>query len=159
MDSIVLNERSEAAFATPDDRGDFRQRHHWWMLGLAGAIVILSFLLEIQRGDRVALRGLSDYPFPHVCTARQFWEAGCPGCGLTRSFIALAAGDFERSLAMHRLGWLVALAVAFQIPYRIAALSRGRPPFLIPRIGRWFGVLLVLALIADWLLGPVLGII
>lgn len=159
MDTTYIKQGSQPTFAPQDDLGRFRRQHHRWMLAIAVAVVVLSFLLEAQRGERVALRGLSNHPLPHLCTARRFWEAGCPGCGLTRSFIALAAGDLERSLAMHRLGWLLALAVVFQVPYRIVALSRRGEAAIGSRVGRWFGVFVVLALIVDWVLGPVLHVV
>jgi hypothetical protein len=37
----------------------------------------------------------------------------CPGCGLTRSIIELAHGNLESSLASHRLGLLLAGAIAY----------------------------------------------
>jgi hypothetical protein len=42
---------------------------------------------------------------------------------LTRSFVHLAHGNIPASLAVHPLGWLVALFIAAQLPYRLWALS------------------------------------
>jgi len=38
----------------------------------------------------------------------------CPGCGLTRSWVSVAHGDFAASLGFHRLGWLVMAYVGLQ---------------------------------------------
>jgi hypothetical protein len=71
---------------------------------------------------------------------------------LTRSFVALANGDFRQSLRFNRVGWLVALAVVAQIPYRLFVLwelRRGEihRPWLM-----WIGYLLVAMLVVSWLL-------
>ena len=58
---------------------------------------------------------------PCACPARRF-GVSCPGCGLRRSFIYLAHGDWDASWQSHRLGWLLAAMVALQIPYRIHGL-------------------------------------
>lgn len=50
------------------------------------------------------------------------FQRDCPGCGLTRSFIYLAHGDWRGSVAVHRFGWLLALGVVLQIPYRMLVL-------------------------------------
>jgi hypothetical protein len=66
--------------------------------------------------------------------------------------VALAAGDFAESLRYNRVGWLLALAVAIQIPYRVFALYELRQrvvprPWLV-----WLGYGLILALVVNWLL-------
>jgi hypothetical protein len=76
----------------------------------------------------------------------------CPGCGLTRSFVALAGGEFRQSFNFNRVGWLLALAVAAQLPYRAYAIwelqHRAVPrPWL-----AWLGYLVIAALVINWLL-------
>ena len=52
----------------------------------------------------------------------------------------------------HRVGWLLALAVVLQIPYRLAALlGRNRQP-LGKRFPELFGLALIVALIGNWVL-------
>lgn len=80
----------------------------------------------------------------------------CAGCGLTRSFVYLAGGDFAASVAIHRVGWMLALATVIQIPYRSYMMrclkTRGlREP--IPRQVNWLmSWTLIVALIGNWLL-------
>jgi hypothetical protein len=59
---------------------------------------------------------------PPLCASRTWFGVPCPGCGLTRSFIHLAHGRWQASWQAHRLGWLLALLVLLQIPYRLYRL-------------------------------------
>lgn len=43
-----------------------------------------------------------------LCAVYNFLKLPCPGCGLTRSFIALAHFEFKKSIALHPLGLVVA---------------------------------------------------
>lgn len=114
-------------------------------------VIVLSFLLEVVSGDRVAFRGLPQYPLPETCMSKMWFGCECPGCGLTRSFIRLARGDWHGSLQMHRFGWLLALAVLTQIPYRLLAirgLQRHYFPHPIPTIFSWS---LIAILVGNWI--------
>jgi len=126
------------------------------MLLVAGAIVLLAFSMEVVAGgQRVAFVGLLDYPLPHSCMSRSLFGVPCPGCGLTRSFIYLAHGDWRSSLAMHRLGWLMALAVVLQFPYRIASLAYPGREVLGTAAPKIFVYLLIALLTVNWLVGVV----
>jgi hypothetical protein len=132
----------------PDPRRYVRRDRE--MLAVAGAIVVLAFLLQVRTDERVALRGLPGYPLPQLCTARAWFGTKCPGCGLTRSFIYLARGDWSASWREHRLGWLLAAAVLLQFPYRLACLARPGHRLPSPRVAQAFGYALIAALIANW---------
>lgn len=121
------------------------------MLYLAIVIVVASFLLRRPDSDSVSLPWLH-VNLPTLCGSRALFGVECPGCGLTRSFIALAAGDLDESLRFHRLGWLMALAVVSQIPYRIYALRELRYGVVRRAWPIWFGNFLIAALIIIWLL-------
>jgi hypothetical protein len=126
------------------------QRRHREMLWVTAIVIVLSCLLEVHADQRVALSFLPAWPFPETCMSRKLFHVSCPGCGLTRSFIYLAHGDWMASWNMHRLGWLLALAVVAQIPYRIYALASGRPAPLGKSAPKAFGMLLITLLIVNW---------
>lgn len=128
------------------------RNHHQTMLAVAIGVVLLSFMLQVRGDQRVELRWLPGVPMPQTCFTQELFGLDCPGCGLTRSFIYLSRNDWQSSWSLHRLGWLMAIAVLLQFPYRIVALRRGELPLgrTIPRL---FGRTLVVLLIANWIIG------
>ncbi len=122
------------------------------MLWLSTAVVVLSLLLDVPSDQRVELRWLRGIPLPGTCMSRAWLGWKCPGCGLTRSFVCLAHGDWAGSLRMHRLGWLLAAAVLAQFPYRLVALLYKKDYPLGRSFPNLFGLALIVLLIGNWLL-------
>ena len=81
----------------PTSGGAPTRRRHLEMLFLVTAIVVLAPTLQVQADQRVALFFLPDFPLPETCLSKTLWGIPCPGCGLTRSFIYLAHGDWRAS--------------------------------------------------------------
>ena len=129
--------------------------HHQTMLAIAAAVVLLAFALHVRQDQRVEFRFLPGWPLPQSCTSQAFFGIDCPGCGLTRSLIYAARGQWADSFQMHRLGGLMAIAVLVQFPYRLCALS-GCARFLhessIPKL---FGYSLIGLLIANWMVSVI----
>lgn len=119
------------------------------MLILTTAAGVLALLLRIDASGGVGIGGLN---LPPLCGSRAIFDVECPACGLTRSFVLLAHGRWAEAWAVHRVAWVVALALLVQIPYRILALARRQP---LP-LGRWlpaaFGWSVIALLIGNWLL-------
>lgn len=131
-----------------------QNERHWTMLIIATIVVVLSFALQVRDDQRVEFEVYPGIPMPESCMSRTLFGFECPGCGLTRSFVFLAHGDWARSFAMHRVGWILALAVLAQFPYRWFQL-RHVPLANTPVWPRLFGWLLIAALIANWLFNVV----
>jgi hypothetical protein len=125
--------------------------YHRLILAIAAAIVLAACVLQVRADQRVAVSLLTRWPLPEVCQSKILFGLDCPGCGLTRSFVHLAHGNVPASLAVHPLGWLVALFVVAQFPYRAWALKTHSPAPLGERTP-WIitGVLFAL-LFATWL--------
>jgi hypothetical protein len=122
------------------------------MLLVSTLVVVLALVLQVRADDRVVVAGLSDYPLPPTCMSYAWFGVKCPGCGLTRSFVHLAHGDWTDSFRSHRLGWLMFAAVLVQFPYRLISLASPNRPRLGTLFPRLFGYLLIGLLVGNWLL-------
>ncbi|HET6880458.1 MAG TPA: DUF2752 domain-containing protein [Pirellulales bacterium] len=116
--AMTIAESTHAPTAAVSDAS-----RHWVMLGLALGIILAAAMLEVLPGERVAVRGVSNFPLPQLCMSRAIFNLPCPGCGLTRSFIHLAHGQWQAAWHVHRLGWLLAALVVVQMPYRALVIT------------------------------------
>jgi hypothetical protein len=128
------------------------RRHHQTVLALALAVVGLSLILSTVDDRRIAFAGLTRFPLPDICQSRIWLRLDCPGCGLTRSFVHFFHGRWSESLRTHRLGWLLAVCTALQIPYRLVALQTPNGLPLGKTFPRAIGYGLAALLVVNWLL-------
>ncbi len=75
-------------------------------------------------GERQVYLPGSVIPMPEVCTSRILLGKDCPGCGLTRSFIAISHGQFGRAWKFNPGGTVVYLLVLAQVPWQIFQIRR-----------------------------------
>lgn len=129
---------------------------HYAMLAITITIVVLSLILSVRDDQRIIITGLSGYPIPETCWMKNLFHCDCPGCGLTRSFVHLAHGNWRQSLAVHRIGWLLAIAFLVQIPYRWIVLRN--PAWTVgSRWSKGIFIFFVVALIVNWLINLAIG--
>lgn len=140
-------------------RGSDVQRREWHraMFVVALTIVGLSCVLSVRDDQRVAFVGFAAAALPETCGMRILFQRDCPACGLTRSFIYLAHGDVSSSIGVHRFGWLLAMVVLLQLPYRWMAL-RWPALSLSTRAATWILGLFVALFLANWLYEQLPGI-
>src|SRR5262245_42402323 len=128
-------------------------RRHREMLVISCLVIAASFALAVRPQERVSLAWAPELQLPPLCMSQELFGVSCPGCGLTRSFVHLAHGDWRASWETHRLGWLLAGMVLLQLPYRIHGLCH-RGKALIPTRARWWIANgLIALLIGNWLIG------
>ena len=89
------------------------------------ALVMLGSVLMTPSPSALSFFG---FEIPVVCTWRRLIGAGCPGCGLTRSFAFMADGMFYEAWSMNKLGPPLFVVFAAQLPYRLIRILRKRPP-------------------------------
>lgn len=154
----------DAVWLVDDDPGSSDVRSHGAAVRrhrgvLAASLIVLasSFALVELPGGRVAVRGLTELPLPRTCATRTLFGLNCPGCGLTRSFIHLAEGDWAASWRCHRLGGLLAAVLVFQVPYRLLALRRPDHPLIPVHWQGRLGLALIALLLLNWLAEVVTG--
>jgi hypothetical protein len=135
------------------------QASHRNVLAWCVGIVLLSAVLRVDAAGRGYLPGLANHPLPATCPSRVLLHVDCPGCGLTRSFIATAHGQFARAYAFHRVGPLLFLLVLLQIPLRLYALRRHLLESQLPgrAIARGLPWVLLAALLLNWLAKVITG--
>jgi Protein of unknown function (DUF2752) len=138
----------------PSTRG---VRRHREVLVIACAVWLLAFVLHELPDGRVAVRGLSQFPLPHTCASRAWLGLRCPGCGLTRSIIHLAEGNWRASWHDHRLGGLMAIVIALQIPYRLLALRRPERPLCSIHWQSVMAYALIALLLGNWVVDVAAG--
>lgn len=123
---------------------------HRLLFFILGAALLTAVILGVLESlwPAFAMKNL-----PVACAFRRVTDIPCPGCGLTRSWVALGRGALVESVALHRLGWAVMLYVALQVARHglwLAAPAR-RP--VIDSAGRWLDrslIPLAAALFINW---------
>jgi hypothetical protein len=96
---------------------------HWVLLGLCTIVLVLASVMSVRGGRQVLLPGVS-VALPELCTMKRLWGIDCPGCGMTRAFIALAHGDVSAAWSFNPAAILLFGMMAFQAPYRAVQLVR-----------------------------------
>jgi len=130
---------------------DARQSRHRTMFIIACVVVALSLLFHVREDQRIEFSWFPGLPLPETCWSRSLFGAKCPGCGLTRSLVFLAHGDWRASLAMHRLGIVMALAILAQFPYCAVGIFYKKDYPLGRRFASVFAWGLISLLIGNWL--------
>ena len=102
---------------------------------MAAAVLLLSFLMRSEGEKTVFMPGFNS-PMPETCSARRLFGIDCPGCGMTRAFISISAGQFQRAWNFNPASYVFYLFTAVQIPWHIIQIWRLKKNRL-PIITRW----------------------
>jgi len=91
------------------------------------AVVVCSGLLGPggewhSTGERVSLTRDGTWVLP-ACPFHTVTGIRCPGCGTTRSFIAMGHGRLAQAWRHNRIGPIIYLLILVQIPYRVLRLA------------------------------------
>jgi hypothetical protein len=119
---------------------------------LSAAVLVAAASLSVRGASEVELPLLGQV-LPAMCHWKRLTGLDCPGCGLTRCFIALAHGDIAAAWRFNPAGILLFAMVAGQIPYRglqLWRLARGRDELAPGRLVGVFIAVLVGLLLLQW---------
>lgn len=127
--------------------------HQWVQLIFALLMVILPFFLSpaYPGEERVAI---GNWRVPPICPHQVMFTQSCPGCGLIRSFTAMAHGQYRESLAYHRLGIMLYFIIAMQIPLRLYLLKKGSCGYTkrVAALIYWPVPVIIAVLVINWLI-------
>ncbi len=148
-------QESPAPASAPDpQREGLRPRSYYRLNAIFyGGALLLSLLLPLPGKQGFKIFG---WRTPAMCPSQAVLGVNCPGCGLTRSFVALAHGQWQGAQRYNRVGFVVFGFVALLFVYNLLqALGAG---FRLPlRWGDRAGMTLVAVLVGNWLLNLCLG--
>lgn len=99
-----------------------RRPEHLWLLALAAGALIGSFVVQASPEGQITLTfplWAQEIRLPQVCTSRWVFGVSCPGCGLTRSFAAIAQGDWRGAFRCNPMGPVLFIVCVAQLPYRL----------------------------------------
>ncbi|WP_425613755.1 DUF2752 domain-containing protein [Anatilimnocola sp. NA78] len=126
---------------------------HVWLLVVSAAVMALAATMSIHQVEEVRLP-FTWFSLPELCYFRRNTGLACPGCGLTRSFIAFGHGQLLAAWHFNPAGVLFFPIVVFQIPYRLAQLlrlKRGLRPWNLGTIAQGVFIALFLVMVVQWL--------
>ncbi len=114
---------------------------------LTGALIImlLSFFLRVNDSNQVLVPGISR-PIPESCLTKMYWGIDCPGCGMSRAFICISAGQFGTAQQFNSASFVVYLFIALQIPWHSMQLLRIRSG--VGPVDAWWTIVPALVVIA-----------
>lgn len=106
---------------------DHGRTEHLWILSLAVMAIAGAFLLQFSSDGNLRLTvpcTCEALTLPETCPSRVILGVSCPGCGLTRSFVAMARGDFDAAIRFNPMGPALFVLCWLQIPYRMCEYFR-----------------------------------
>lgn len=131
---------------------------HLWILAFATIALAGAFVLQPVDGGTLclpvpALGG--KIPLPPVCFSRLVFGVSCPGCGLTRSFVAFAHGNLREAVGWNPMGPVLFVICLLQVPYRVVEykeLWKDRPVWVRARkLSEAFVWLVPAGLVGCWI--------
>lgn len=128
--------------------------YHRLFLTLSLALLCVCFLLPAPNKKGQIYLSFLNVPAPSFCMLQREFGIDCPGCGLTRCFLAMSHAQLRAAWGYHPVGVLLFAALAVQIPYRSYQLWRIRlgHPGLTHWTLRVLPWLLVAAILGQWML-------
>lgn len=137
--------------ASPD-AGTISFRAHRDVFVMCAAMLLLAVVLRVDGQGGVRLPYGAGPPLPGICLTRNVLHTDCPGCGMTRSFVAMADGQVARAYSLHRVGPILFIYVLLQVPLRAYALITGKqgPLAVLSRYSAPTIWAFIIALLVNW---------
>lgn len=112
----------------------YRKHHLNFLLVCVFTVAASLFLTPASpfagKDDPVRFLG---YRIPGSCPSSMIYNVECPGCGMTRSFVAIAHGKWFDAFLFNGAGPALFFLVLLQIPFRIYRLTSSPEPLNLPQ--------------------------
>ncbi len=143
-DRIVINSAQAMANSIRNPKSAIRNPL-WPSTYFLAILLVASALLPLPQNNAIA-------GMPSICAFHNFTGLPCPGCGLTRSWVSMAHGQFANALVWHPLGPVLFLS-ALIYTFWSGWMALSRPPFPLPmKLQTCFIVGLSLVMLGFWAL-------
>lgn len=134
---IAIQAQPAPSDLAPTEAGRGERRLRAALALVLGSLLVIAALLPPvpagAGGDGLTVAG---HRLPDACAMYRTTGLPCPGCGLTRSWVAALHGDLSGSLGHHALGWLVLAYAVAQLGRNAAWLALPRRRLAVERFGR-----------------------
>ena len=134
LDAIALRERIKRVFIA---------------VGAAPFLLIVLAFVPAPDAGAATIAGI-----PTLCLFRRYTGIPCPGCGITRSLVCCAHGNFADAIHFHLLGPLVFAGLIFVSLQHLPTLRRISLPQSLVTISGYIGLVLIFGVwivrLAGW---------
>ena len=112
--------------------------------------VLLSSVLALLAVPFVARLTMLLEVVPHFCLLDELFGVRCPGCGITRSIVALSQGHLEASFNFNPAGIALVIGTLVQAGFQLAVLALHMSPALCYRGTRGISLSVLIAIVGSW---------
>jgi hypothetical protein len=152
------NNRGEQALESDERSLLAEEKTRRWLMSFHGllaaislGVIVMAATMRSAGPSDVFLPGMK-VALPELCLTKSILGVPCPGCGMTRSFIAIAHGQWRRAWNFNPASFLMFAFIAGQIPWRLCQIRRLRnhQEELDPTVFYVPMVVMVVLLFAQW---------
>jgi hypothetical protein len=98
--------------------------YHRLCLALAVTVLAVCLVLPAPGANGNVRLLVISVEMPPLCTLKRLYGIDCPGCEMTRCFLAMAHLQVAAAWTFHPVGVVLFVAVVAQVPYRACQLRR-----------------------------------
>ena len=106
-----------------EDSQRWLMSYHGLVAAISIGVLVLAVTMRSEGPSDVFLPGMN-VALPDICLTKSVLGVPCPGCGMTRSFIAIAHGQWRRAWDFNPVSFLMFAFIAGQIPWRLWQIRR-----------------------------------
>jgi len=99
--------------------------YHGLLALVSIGVIVMAATMRSEGPSDVFLPGMK-VALPELCLTKSILKIPCPGCGMTRSFIAIAHGQWRRAWDFNPVSFLMFAFIAGQVPWRLWQIRRIR---------------------------------